>query len=288
MARLSALLLVAALVLAIMSVGCGPKRTAAPAASQSPPPKAQAEASKAAPAPASGKTVVVFAGAAGKPALTELGPMYEAKTGTKVDITFGGSGSVLTQFSQEQYGDLYVPGSDDFMDKAEKKGAVLKEGRTILVYLVPVICVAKGNPKHVRELKDLTRSDLRVVVGQPKAVCLGDIAQDILTQTGLWAKVQPHVASYGSSCEDVLHALLLGEADVIIGWDVFARQQPDKVEAIALPAKLARPRNIPASVIKWSKQPDEAKAFIAFLASDEARAVFTRTGYTVKPPTASP
>jgi len=231
----------------------------------------------------SGKTVIVFAGAASKPALAELGAKYEAETGVKVSITFGGSGAVLTQFSQEQYGDVYVPGSDDFMGKAEKKDAVLS-GRTVLVYLVPAICVAKGNPKNVRELKDLARSDVRVVLGQPKSVCLGDIAESILVETGLADKVKPRVASYASSCEEVLNQLVLGEADVVIGWDVFARQQPGKVEMIPLPKELARPRNIPASVIKWSKQPEEAKAFIKYLTSAEAQGVFSKHGYTVTPP----
>ncbi len=272
--------LLAAVTLAVLAAQGCPKRTPPslrPAAT-----KGSRPAAANAPVSPSTKTLTVFAGAASKPALEELGPMYQAKTGVEANITFGGSGAVLTQFSQEQYGDVYIPGSDDFMQKAEKKGAVL-EGRTILAYLVPVICVANGNPKKVRGLDDLVRTDLRVVVGQPKSVCLGDIAESVLTETGLWEKVKPRIASYASSCEDTLNNLLLGEADAIIGWDVFARQHPDKVEAIALPAELARPRNIPASVIKWSKHPEEARAFIQFLASDEAQTVWDRHGYTVKP-----
>jgi molybdate transport system substrate-binding protein len=271
------LLVAAALLLAILGQGC-PKAT-----SPSPAPVATTPGAQTPPAALTGKTLTVFAGAASKPALEELATMYEAKTGTKVAVTFGGSGAVLTQFSQEQYGDVYVPGSDDFMDKAEKKGAVVKGGRTILLYLMPALCVAKGNPKNVHDLKDLARTDLRVVIGQPKSVCLGDIGESILTQAGLWERVKPHIASYASSCEDTLNNLLLGEADVIIGWDVFARQHPDKVEAIPLPKELARTRNIPASVITWSKQPEQARAFIQFLASPESKDVFSRHGYTVKP-----
>jgi len=263
---------------ALVLPGC-PKTK--PPATSSPTDQAPTPASSA-PQPAT--MITVFAGAASKPALTDLGSMYEARTGAKVAITFGGSGAVLTQFAQEQYGDVYIPGSDDFLDKAEKKGAVVKDTRTVLVYLVPTICVAKGNPKQVHDLKDLARSDLRVVVGQPESVCLGDIAASALADAGLWDKVKPHIASYASSCEDTLNNLLLGEADVIIGWDVFARQHPDKVESIPLLGKAARPRNIPASVIQWSKQPDEAKAFIRFLASAEAQDVFSRHGYTPKPP----
>jgi molybdate transport system substrate-binding protein len=236
------------------------------------------------PAPTPSVRLTVFAGAASKPALDELARLYETRQIAKVDVTFGGSGSVLTQFSQEQYGDLYIPGSDDFMDTAEAKDTVLKDTRQALVYLVPVINVPAGNPKGVKGLADLARDDVRVVIGEPESVCLGAIARATLQAEGLWDKVSPHVASYATSCENVLQALLLGEADAVIGWDVFARQQSDQVESIPLPDKYSRPRNIPAAVIKWSPQPEAAQAFIAFLASAEAQAIWQRHGYTVEAP----
>lgn len=276
--------ILAAALVVVAQTGCSRH----PSASATPPSQTTPSASPGINTPSevrgSEKTVIVFAGAASKPALAELGPRYEAKSGVKVSMTFGGSGTVLTQFSQEQYGDVYIPGSDDFMDKAEKQGAVLPETRTKLAYLVPAICVAKGNPKNVRGLEDLARKDVRVVIGQPKSVCLGDIAQSVLTETGLWSKVKPRVASYAASCEDVLNLLVLGEADAVIGWDVFSRQQPEKVEMIALPKELARPRYIPGSIITWSKQREEAKAFISYLTSPEAKAVWAKYGYTISPP----
>lgn len=232
----------------------------------------------------SGTQLTVFAGAASLPALQELGPLYEKTTGAKVDITFGGSGAILTQFAQEHYGDVYIPGSDDFMDRAEKQEAVIPETRTILVYLVPAICVPRGNPKGIKELQDLSREGLRVVIGHPDSVCLGDLAKNMLGEQKLWDRVEPRIASYAESCEAVLNTLLLGESDVVIGWDVWERQHPDKVEAVALPAELTRTRNVPAAVIKWSKQVEEAEKFIAFLTSDDAKTVWTKHGYAIKPP----
>jgi molybdate transport system substrate-binding protein len=38
---------------------------------------------------------MVFAGAASKPPTEEVAKAFEAKTGVKVDISFGGSGTVL-------------------------------------------------------------------------------------------------------------------------------------------------------------------------------------------------
>ena len=93
-------------------------------------------------------TLTVFAGAAPKPALQVLAAEYRRKCGVRVDVTYGGSGAVLTQFSQEHYGDVYVPGSDDFMDRAAARGAVVTRTRRLLAYLVPVLTVAKGNPKR--------------------------------------------------------------------------------------------------------------------------------------------
>lgn len=225
-------------------------------------------------------SLTVFAGAAPKPALQVLAARYQKQCGVKVEITYGGSGAVLTQFSQEHYGDVYIPGSDDFMDKAVGKGAVATKTRNILAYLVPVLSVPRGNPKRIGGLADLTRRDLRVVIGEPRSVCLGAIAQEVLTKKNLWSKVQPCVANYASSCEDVLNNLLLGEADVVIGWDSFARQHPTKVQSIALPKGLTKTRNIPAAVITWSRQPEAARAFIRFLASPANRATWTACGYT--------
>lgn len=208
--------------------------------------------------------------------------MYEAKTGIKVDVTFAGSGTLLNQFSQEQYGDVYLPGSDDFMDKAEAKGAVDRSSRTIVVYLVPELLVEKGNPKKVKGLEDLARKDLRVVLAEPKAVCLGDVSEEMLRAKGLWDSVKPNVASFASSCEDTLNALLIGEADAIIAWDAYPRQHPDKIEGIALPKEIAKPRNIPGAVITWSKQPDAARKFIEFLASPDGKAIYRKHSYTTE------
>jgi len=282
--RRSMLAIIPSLLLLALA-GCAKQEVGTPAAPARPgPTKSGAAAESVASA---GGTLTVFAGSASMPALRELGPAYEKRAGVKVEVTSGGSGSVLTQFSQDHFGDLYIPGSDDFMDKAEKKDAVLKDTRSILVYLVPVICVPKGNPKGVRSLEDLSRENMRVVIGDVDAVCLGAIAKDVLTEAGLWEKVQPRIATYASSCEDTLSRLVMGEADVVIGWDVFAKQNPDKVEAVPLTQQSARARNIPAAVIKWSKQPEKAKDLIEFLRSPEAKEIWTKYGYTIDNPEVS-
>ncbi|MEJ7614739.1 MAG: substrate-binding domain-containing protein, partial [Candidatus Fervidibacter sacchari] len=68
------------------------------------------------------KELHVFAGAANTPPLTEAAKLYEKRYGVKVRLTFGGSGVVLAQMKLARKGDVYVPGSDDYMEKAIKEG----------------------------------------------------------------------------------------------------------------------------------------------------------------------
>lgn len=226
--------------------------------------------------------LLVFAGAASKPALQQCAQLYERRYGQKIEITFAGSGTVLAQVVQEHIGDLYIPGSNDYMDRAVQKGAVIPKTRKIIAYLVPAILVAKGNPKNIRSLADLARPGLRVVIGQKGAVCLGDAAEDILRRSGLASKVRPRIVSYAMSCEDVQNALLMGEADAVIGWDCMARQHPTKISLIPIPHKyLASVYNIPGAVITWSKNKAAAQAFLDWLAGPSGRWIFKSHGYTV-------
>src|SRR5512138_569809 len=57
-----------------------------------------------------GKTISVFAGSASKPALDEAANLFEKRTGAKVYLTYGGSGTVLSQMELAKTGDLYIPG----------------------------------------------------------------------------------------------------------------------------------------------------------------------------------
>lgn len=240
-------------------------------------PAAQATGSAA----VSREPLTIFAGSASKPALDEAARLYRAETGQKIDMTFAGSGTVLAQVLQEHIGDLYIPGSDDYMDKAQSKGAVLPKTRKVLAYLVPAVLVAKGNPKNIEGIEDLARPGVRVVVGQKGAVCLGDAAEEMLASAGLLDKVSKQIISYGTSCEDVANSLVLGEADAIIGWDVYARQHPTKMQLVSIPDKYVRTRNIPGAVITWSHQVRAASAFLAFLTGATGRGIFAKHGYTV-------
>jgi molybdate transport system substrate-binding protein len=70
------------------------------------------------------KSVTAFCGSASKPAIEEAAQAFEEETGIKVYLNFSGSGTMLSQLKISEEGDLYIPGSPDYMVKAERDGVV--------------------------------------------------------------------------------------------------------------------------------------------------------------------
>lgn len=65
--------------------------------------------------------ISAFCGAASKPAMEEAAEIFEEKTGIKVDLHFSGSGTTLSQTKISRRGDLYIPGTPDYMVRTERK-----------------------------------------------------------------------------------------------------------------------------------------------------------------------
>lgn len=230
-------------------------------------------------------TLVIFAGSASKPPLDELAASFAVANGVNVEVTYGGSGAVLSQMILAHTGDLYIPGSQDFMDTAEGKGAVDSSTRKIVAFLMPAIGVAKGNPKNIRTLADLGRPGIRVGIGNPDSVCLGIFAEEILKKALLWGEVQPNIVVQAKSCDDTATILALGQVDAVIGWDVFGNWQPDKITVVPLPPEqVAKVGNIPVAVTRYVANRDLADRFIAYITGAEGQRVFTNHGYLVTPP----
>ena len=229
--------------------------------------------------------LVVFVGSASKPPMLAAKQAYEkSHPGISLEMTFGGSGTLLNQVVLERTGDVYVPGSDDFMDKAEKQKAVVPATRKIIAYLVPVINVQHGNPKNIKSLADMGRPKVTVGLAKAGAVCLGDVSNEILKKAGVEDQVKKNVLTYAGSCEQTQQLVQLGEVDAIIGWDSFKAWAPDKIDNVKIPANLIRVRNVPGAVIAYSKQQKAAADFVNFLASKQGKAIFSKHGYSIKPP----
>jgi molybdate transport system substrate-binding protein len=228
----------------------------------------------------SSKSITAFVGSASKPPMEEAAAAFEEETGIKVYLTFGGSGALLSQLEISRSGDLYIPGSPDYMVKAERKNIVDPASEKKIAYLVPVIAVQRGNPEDIKSLADLAGPGIEVGIGNPEAVCLGLYAVEILEYNHLLEEVGKNIIVNAKSCEDTATLISMKSVDAVIGWDVFQHWDPDNIEVVYLaPEQLPRIAYVPAAVTAFAQDKESARAFLDFLVSPEGQSIFRKWGY---------
>jgi molybdate transport system substrate-binding protein len=232
-------------------------------------------------------SLLVYAGAASKPPTEEAARLFEKKTGIKVEVVFGGSGYMLSQMKLAKQGDIYFPGSSDYMEKAKREGAVYPDTEKIIVYLVPSINVVKGNPRGIRTLQDLIKPGIRVAIANPEGVCLGIYAVEIIENSftpSQKAAFQANLVNYTESCEKTAMAISLKMADAVIGWSVLEHWDPLRIQTIKLPAsQTPRIGYIPIAISKFTTNCQTAQRFVDFMAGPEGSRVFARHKYFTSP-----
>jgi molybdate transport system substrate-binding protein len=229
------------------------------------------------------RNLMIFAGAASRPATEEVIKAFKQKTGIGIDVTFGGSGFVLSQMQLGQKGDLYFPGSSDFMETAKKKGLVFPGSEKIIVYLVPAINVQKGNPKQIYTLRDLAKDGVRVAIANPPMVCVGIYAVEIIEKNLSPAekeKLRKNLVNYTESCEKTASVISLRAVDAVMGWEVFQYWDPERIETVYLKREeIPRIGYIPIAISKFAKDKILAQEFIDFLLSSQGKAAFQKYHY---------
>lgn len=231
--------------------------------------------------------LLIYVGAASKPPTEEAAALFEKKTGIKVDLNIGGSGMILSQMKLTKMGDVYFPGSSDYMEIAKREGLVYPDTEEKIVYLVPSINVQRGNPKDIKQLKDLARPSLRVVIANPENVCVGVYAVEVIEKVFTpeeKAAFRKNIVNYAESCEKTANIISLKAADAVLGWSVFEHWDTKRIETVPLKSsEISRIGYIPAAISKFSKDRVLAQRFIDFLVSPEGKAVYRKYNYFMTP-----
>lgn len=232
------------------------------------------------PPPAAGCSLEIFVGAASQPPVEEAVQAFETLAGIRCILHIGSSGKMLSELMMARQGDLYFPGSSDYMEKAVREGVVRPETVRTVVYLLPAINVPKGNPKGIRSLEDLARPNVRVGIARPDTVCVGLYGVEVLEKNGLAGRVRPRISLYAESCAKLAQSVSLGLVDAALGWEVFAHWDPEHIETIFLPPQqVPRIGFIPIGITTFAREPEAAREFIEFLTGPQGKDIFRRWGY---------
>lgn len=248
------------------------------------PAKAQdAAPAKAPEAATAAGTVTVFAAASLRNALDGIGANWTAATGNEVKFSYAASGALAKQIENGAPADLFGSADLKWMEYAAEKKLIKPESRVALLGNALVLVASRDTSVDLEIAPGFRLAealgDSRLAMGIPGAVPAGTYAREALVKLGVWQQIESRTAG----AENVRAALAFvarGEARFGIVYATDAARDPNVKVVGTFPADSHAPIVYPFALTHSSKNP-AASAFLTFLTSPQAKAVFEKEGFTV-------
>jgi ABC-type molybdate transport system substrate-binding protein len=153
------------------------------------------------------------------------------------------------------------------------------------------IMIAAANPKQIRSLQDLGRADVRLSMPNPQWEGIAKQIGDALRKAGgepLFHSVYEAKVQDGSSYLTQIHhrqtamRIMKGESDAGVTWSSEVRFQEtigNPIAGISIPADQNFTAVYGAAVLRNAPHTEAARAWVAFLNSPEAQAVYRKYGF---------
>lgn len=196
-------------------------------------------------------------------------------------FNLGASDALAAQIEQGAPADVFLSADPRMVDRLAESQAVLADSRTpfagnTLVLIVPIAAWPAGLDARGFGAAADERIG-RLALGSPQ-VPAGRYAEEALRAAGVWDSLQGRIVP-GENARQVLDYAIRGEVDagIVYGTDALKAGGAHRVIA-SLPVP---GRNYVAAVTAASDAAETARGFVAFLTSNEARAILTRHGFVV-------
>jgi molybdate transport system substrate-binding protein len=228
--------------------------------------------------------LTVFSAASLTDILPALARDYARDSGDRIRFSFGASSALARQIEAGASADVIVSADDDWMDYLAERDLLQPGTRAIVagnrLVLIGARSVRTERVEFSREL-DLRAllGDGRLALGDPAHVPAGRYAQAGLEKLGLWASVQDRLAP-AESVRVALMYVVRGEAPLGFVYATDVRGVSAVRVLGELPTDPAAPIHYPAAALRRASS-GSAAAFVTYLRSPAARAIWAAHGFTV-------
>lgn len=242
--------------------------------------------------------LIVFAAASMTETLTKLGDSYmKENPEVKLVFNFDSSGTLKTQIQEGADVDIFISAGEKQMDQLDITASqdvneegldfILSDTRFDILENKVVLSVPIGNPSGIQSYDDmaskLKSGSIMLAMGNAD-VPVGQYTQKILA---CYELSEAELASmgaitYGSNVKEVTTQVseALVDCGIIYQTDAFSARL---TVVDAATKEMCGQVIYPAAVMKNAKNVEDAKAFLTYLTSDAADAVFEEVGFTPVP-----
>ena len=224
--------------------------------------------------------ITVSVAASLQDAITEVEASYRHQPGAvQFRNNFGSSGTLAREIEEGAPVDAMISAGEKQMDDLQSKNLLVPGTRTNLLANSLVLIAPKDST--LQGFEGLTGAEVRnVALGDPAIVPAGQYGLQTLKNLNLYKEIKPRIV-LAKDVRQVLAYVETGNADAGLVYATDALIS-NKVRVVAAaPPSSHTPIVYPIAVIAGSRQQQAARAFLDYLRSPVARAIFVKHGFTM-------
>jgi molybdate transport system substrate-binding protein len=222
--------------------------------------------------------LTVSAAASLKQAFTAYGKGFEPAT---TRFSFAGSDELAAQIEQGARPDVFAAANTKLPDQLHEKGLV---GKPVVFAGNRLVLAVPAESSKVQSLDDLEQDDVTLAIGQ-KDVPVGSYTRTVLDELPARERraILANVRTEEPDVAGITGKLTQGAVDAGFLYISDVRGTDGKLKAIELSKDLQPDVAYGAAVVKGTKRPEEAKAFIDGLLTGEGAQALKDGGFEPPP-----
>ena len=220
--------------------------------------------------------LLLYAGAMLRPAITDTIKDFERREGLPpIQTVFNGCGILVGQMKVAGVRpDAYFSCDNSFMNQVRN----LYEAPIVVSSNMMVILVAKGNPKGIHSLNDLTKSGLKLGMGDENQCALGFLTKTALDVKKICEAVQKNIAVRSPTGDFLVNQMRTGSLDAVVVYESNATFCKDVLDEVPVDGE----QNIayqPVAVGKTTKYKQLTQRLLDALRSAKSAERFKANGF---------
>lgn len=211
-------------------------------------------------------------------AAKEIGALFEQATGDRVVFSFGSTGQLFTQITQEAPFEVFLAADRERPKTAVSKG--LAVGDSLFTYATGKLVLFSKSKDLVQGAETLESGTFeKIAIANPATAPYGAAAVEVLKALGVYEALEPKLVQ-GNNIAQTYQFVETGNAE--LGFVALSQVvNKDEGSRWIVPDKLYATIAQDAVLLKMGEGNLVARAFLAFLQGPEARAVKEKYGYGV-------
>ncbi len=231
--------------------------------------------------PARAQNLTVLAAASLRESLDEVVTQFQRSSNVKVVLAYAASSALAKQIENGAPADVFISADLDWMNYLEQR-KLLRAGTRSNLLRNRLVLVAPAGSRVAVEIKpgfalDKLLGDGKLSMADPDSVPAGKYGKAALEKLGVWSGVERKVVR-GDSVRTALNFVARDEAPLGIVYETDAFAEKRVVVVARFPADTHPAIIYPVTALAAAKHP-ATPAFLGYLKSREARALFEKYGF---------